>query len=102
MKYEFSAMPVMIPGSAIGSTSRNEIDSRPKKRKRCTPNDAIDPRMSATTVASTPALSESQSAVCMSALWIAGENHFVVRPGIGQLWTFDSLKAYRQMSPIGM
>ena len=26
VKYELSAMPVMMPGSAIGSTSRNEID----------------------------------------------------------------------------
>ena len=31
---EFNAMPVMIPGSAIGSTNRNEIASRPKNRKR--------------------------------------------------------------------
>ena len=33
-KNEFSAIPVMIPGSASGSTSRNEIASRPKNRKR--------------------------------------------------------------------
>ena len=33
-KDEFSAIPVMIPGSASGSTSRNETASRPKKRKR--------------------------------------------------------------------
>ena len=26
----FSAMPVTMPGSAIGSTTRNEIVSRPK------------------------------------------------------------------------
>ena len=29
---EFSAIPVMIPGSAIGSTSTSETASRPKKR----------------------------------------------------------------------
>ena len=34
VKYELSAMPVMIPGSAIGSTSRNETASRPKNRNR--------------------------------------------------------------------
>ena len=28
----FSAMPVTMPGSAIGSMTRNEIVSRPKKR----------------------------------------------------------------------
>ena len=27
-----SAMPVTMPGSAIGSTTRNETASRPKKR----------------------------------------------------------------------
>ena len=31
VKKEFSASPVTMPGSAIGSTSRNEIASRPKK-----------------------------------------------------------------------
>ena len=94
-------MPVTIPGSAIGRTSRNEIDSRPKKRNRCTPKDAAEPSTSATAVASTAAFSESQSACCMSPLWIAGPNHFVVRPAIGQLCTFDELNAYRQMRTIG-
>ena len=28
----FSAMPVTMPGSAIGRTTRNETASRPKKR----------------------------------------------------------------------
>ena len=100
-KNEFSAMPVMIPGSAIGSTSRNETDSRPKKRKRWTPNAAIEPSTSAIPVASAPAFSESQSACCRASSWIAGENHFVVSPAIGQLCTFDALKAYRQMIAIG-
>src|SRR6267154_4540323 len=102
VKYELSAMPVMIPGSAIGSTSRNEIDSRPKKRKRCTPNDAADPSTRAIVVASSAAFSESNSACCMSPLWIAGPNHLDVRPAIGQLCTFEALNAYRQMTAIGM
>src|SRR5215208_3634659 len=100
-KKEFSAIPVMIPGSAIGSTSRNETVSRPKNRKRWTPNAAIDPSTSATTVATAPALSESHSASCIAPLWIAGPNHLVVRPAIGQLCTFDELNAYRQMITIG-
>ena len=86
-------MPVMIPGSAIGSTSRNEIDSRPKNRKRCTPNAAAEPSTSAISVASAAAFSESNNACCMSPLWMVGENHFVVSPAIGQLWTFEELKA---------
>ena len=32
VKVELSAMPVTMPGSAIGSTTRNETASRPKKR----------------------------------------------------------------------
>ena len=35
-KNEFSAIPVMMPGSASGRISRNEIDSRPKNVKLCT------------------------------------------------------------------
>ena len=29
----------------------------------------------------------------MSPLWIADQNHFVVKPAIGQLSTFDELNA---------
>ena len=47
---EFSAIPVMIPGSAIGRTTRNEITFRPKKSNRCTANDAAVPSRSATAV----------------------------------------------------
>ena len=32
VKVELSAMPVTMPGSAIGRMTRNEIASRPKKR----------------------------------------------------------------------
>ena len=32
VKVELSAMPVTMPGSAMGSTTRNETASRPKKR----------------------------------------------------------------------
>ena len=52
-------MPVMIPGSASGSTRRNETASRPKKRKRATANAAIVPSTSATAVVRAPTLSES-------------------------------------------
>ncbi len=86
-------MPVMIPGSAIGSTNRNEIASRPKKRKRWTPKAAAEPSSTAAPVAIAPALSESQSACCMLGSWNAGLNHFQESPAIGQLCTFEELKA---------
>ena len=92
-KNELSASPVMIPGSAIGRMKRNEIESRPKKRARARPNAASEPRTSAKAVASSPARSESHSASRTSGSSHACENHFVVKPAIGQLWMFDELKA---------
>src|SRR5579863_217829 len=98
---EFSAMPVMIPGSARGSTSSSDTVSRPKKRKRCTPAAASEPSSNATAVASRPAFSDSSSAerTCWSCQ--ATESHFVDSPDGGQLWTFDLLNAYRMINAIG-
>src|SRR3984893_7503736 len=98
---EFSAMPVMIPGSAIGSTNRNEIDSRPKKRKRWTANAAIEPSSTAIAVESSPARTDSHSAWRISALCQVEENHFVDRPCRGQLCTLDGLNAYTRMIAMG-
>ncbi len=86
-------MPVMIPGSAIGRTNRNEIAFRPKNRARCRPNAAAVPSTSAIAVASAPAFSDRITACCISPLWIAGPNHFVVQSVIGQPCTFEALKA---------
>src|SRR5215471_16649341 len=93
VKNEFSAMPVMIPGSASGSTSRNDTASRPKKRKRETAKAASEPSNRAIAVLSSPALTDSHSASRISLSWNAVENHFVLSPGIGQLWTLDELNA---------
>ena len=93
VKNEFSAMPVMIPGSAIGRISRNETDSRPKKRKRAIANAAAEPRTRAMPVASSAARTESQSASRTSCVCHATLNQCVVKPGIGQLWTFELLNA---------
>src|SRR5437763_1267963 len=93
VKNAFSAMPVMIPGSASGRIRTNEIASRPKKRKRCTAKAAIDPRIIARAVAIRPALTDSQNADRASALCHVDDSHFVDRPGIGQLCTFDRLNA---------
>ena len=92
-KKELSASPVMIPGSAIGSTKRNEIESRPKKRERARPKAASEPRTRAIAVASTAAFNESPRAARTSSSCQASEIHFVEKPAIGQLWTLDELKA---------
>src|SRR5436305_553230 len=90
---EFSAMPVMIPGRAIGRTKMNEIASRPKKRKRCTANAAIEPSRIAMPVEKRPARIDSQKAWRISSLCQVDENHRVERPLSGQLWTFEGLNA---------
>src|SRR2546423_3457381 len=92
-KNELSAIPVTTPGSAIGSTSRKLIASRPKKRKRLTAAAAIVPRTSATSVASPAAFNDRKSASRASWFSQAARNHFVLNPAIGQLWMFEELKA---------
>src|SRR3954453_6425532 len=97
---EDRARAVTIPGNAIGSTSRNEIASRPKKRKRCTAKAAIEPSSRAIAVAIRPARTDSQSAWRISALCQVEENHLVDSPGSGQLCTLEELKAYTTMIAI--
>ena len=77
-KNDCSAMPVMMPGSASGSTSSSEIASRPKNRKRWTANAAAEPNSSAMIVAARPALSDSHSASRTSWSCHATENQCVV------------------------
>src|SRR5689334_18865354 len=98
---EFSAIPVMMPGSASGSTSSSDTASRPKNRNRCTPKAAAEPSSSATAVANSPALSDSTNAARTCGSCQATVNHLVLSPWMGQLWMFDELNAYRQMMAIG-
>src|SRR5262245_14720709 len=100
-KNEFRAIPVMIPGRAIGRTNTNETALCPKNLCRESAKAARDPRTSATAVAVSPALTESQSAPWTSSSCHAAENHFVVNPGIGQLWMFEELNAYTPTIAIG-
>jgi hypothetical protein len=55
--------PVMMPGSASGSTSSSDSEFFPKKRKRDSANAAALPSTSATAVAASPTLNEFSSAV---------------------------------------
>ena len=93
MKVLLSATPVTTPGSAIGRTTRNEIVSRPKNRKRATANEARLPRRSAIPVATAPTLIDVQSASRAPVLSIASPNHLVVRSGGGQARELPPLKA---------
>src|ERR671934_588714 len=93
LKNEFSAIPVMIPGSAIGSSSRNDTVSRPKKRKRWIANDAADPSSIATAVAASPTFTESHSELRTSPLCQATLNQCSVHPGIGHVCRGELLNA---------
>ena len=93
MKNELSAMPVTMPGSAIGRTKRNETRSRPKNENRATPNAAIEPSTTATPVATNATRTESQTASRTSWECHATENQCPLKPGIGHDCTFDLLNA---------
>ena len=83
----------MIPGSASGSTSRNDTVSRPKKRNRCTAKAAALPSTSATPVAPNPTLTDSTNASRTSWLRHAVPNHFVEKCVIGHAGIRDWLNA---------
>src|SRR5689334_20352901 len=101
LKNELSAIPVMIPGSASGRMRTNDTTSRPKNRKRCTANAAIEPSTIAITLEIRPARTDSHSDWRIASLLNVCENHLVERPCNGQLCTLDGLNAYRMMSTIG-
>src|SRR6266487_5067114 len=84
-KNDFNAMPVTMPGKAIGKRSRNETTSRPKNRNRCTAKAASDPSANAAVVARTPALIESTSASRTSGSCQATVNQLSEKCWIGQL-----------------
>ncbi len=81
---ERSAMPVTIPGSAIGSRKRKEIASRPKNRVRCTARAASVPIRSARAVAAAAIRIDSPSAAQMSGRFQATWNQPRVKPGGGK------------------
>src|SRR2546423_14509666 len=83
-KNELSAMPVMIPGSAIGRTSSQEIASRPKKRKRESPKAAADPSNTGAGAAPRAAPNGSQSAPRLSRVLHGYENQIAAGRQGGQ------------------
>ena len=101
-KNEFSATPVMMPGSASGSTSRNEIASRPKNAKVCSAYATAEPSSTASAVAISPTRTDSRNALRTCESCHATENQCSENPEIGQLSIFEELNAYSTMSTIGM
>src|SRR5690348_6048225 len=101
-KNEFSAIPVMMPGSASGSTSRNEMASRPKKANLCSAYAVAEPSSTASAVATRPTRSDSRNALRTWGSCQATENQCSEKPAIGQLSMFEELNAYSTISTIGM
>src|SRR5215469_10821293 len=97
----FSATPVMTPGKAIGSTSRNETLSRPKKRKLCSAYDTAEPSTTAMPAASTPTFTDSREAWRTAGSCQATANQCQVKPRSGQVWTTDGPNAYTTIRMIG-
>ncbi len=87
------AMPVTIPGRAIGRMTAKDTASRPKNEKRWTANASSVPRMSATVVAPSAAWSDVVSADRMPTSSIARMNQSSVRPSIGHRLNGAALNA---------
>ena len=78
-----------MPGRAIGRTTRKEIVSRPKKRRRATASEIRVPRTIAIAVAARPASIEVRSASRADSVSNALVNQSKVKPGGGHLRIFE-------------
>ena len=96
-----SAIPVMIPGSAIGRITRKLMESRPKKSYLATANATIEPRTIAIRVAPTPALILVSSAARTPSLVAAFVHQSVVHAVGGHEKTFEALKELIKMTNSG-
>src|SRR5438876_3146733 len=92
-KKEWRATPVMMPGSASGSTNRKLTASRPKNAVLRIAKAAHDPSTSASAVVVSATSTESRSADTTSASLMVILIHVSVRPSIGQASIFDELNA---------
>ena len=81
----FSAMPVMMPGSAIGRMMSRLIASRPKKSNRCSAIEMRVPSTSETTVAMIATCTLVSTASRAPALSKARPHHSSVNPGGGHV-----------------
>jgi hypothetical protein len=84
VKTLFRAIPVTIPGSAIGSTKRRDIASLPKNSYLDIAAAASEPRMSAIEVAIRAVMTERITASRIPSLAAALLHQTVVKPVGGQ------------------
>ena len=91
-KVVLSAMPVTIPGSAIGKTTNKESADLPKKLYLETAKATQVPRTKAIDVAPNPTLIEEVIAFIKPPLWPTLPHHVVESDCGGQLKVRDGLK----------
>src|SRR5262249_46695484 len=83
-KVVLRAIPVTMPGNAIGRITANEIVSRPKNWFRATAIDASVPRARAMAVAPSATPMEVTNAARRPVFSNASTTHWVVKPVGGQ------------------
>jgi len=83
LKAERKAIPVIMPGSAIGKITKSEMVSRPKNLDLETAAAQSVPRTSAITVEIDATLTDNPNASQTSDLPQVTANHFKVSPGGG-------------------
>ena len=92
-----TAIAIVLGSAAATAIGRFQFFGREWSRssnwKRAIAVAAAEPRTIAIAVANRPARTDSQTASRTSCECQATRNHFVVKPGIGQLCTFDLLNA---------
>ena len=91
----FSAIPVTMPGSVIGNTTRKLTVFRPKNSYRWTANAAIVPNTRAIAVAPRPTTTEFTSDFHMPSLFQASTHHAHVNPVGGNANVREELNALR-------
>jgi hypothetical protein len=97
----FSAIPVTIPGSAIGRITNSEMASRPKNRYRCKANAAAVPRTRLIAVAASPARTLVASAARAPALSAVVSHQRSVQPEGGQANVASALNELRTTTTNG-
>ena len=91
---ESRAIPVTMPGSAIGSTKSSEIAFLPKNRNRESAKAMQVPRRSASAAARRPTVSECTSASRANWSPHASRNQCVVKSDTGQVGILDAPNAF--------
>ena len=99
---DWSAIPVTMPGSAIGRITSSEIELRPKNLYRVSASASRLASTRAIAVAPSPASTDVRRASRGPGALSATDHHLVVRPGGGQPNVRSELNELIATTPNGM